>query len=169
MDKIKSWIDKHVIANGITVFEYIVWWIMRIALLSVLAYIFKIKFIDEGNFSIRIVQIAGCFLATFTVPIVRKLFFFIKPIKNMTLRMQTWINMTAFVASFFGQGLDAVLRRPQGVARLLRHEDDRRPAGARQVLPRDRRGPARGASARHHHHKGSAQLQGVASTQGGTQ
>lgn len=106
MDKIKSWIDKHVIANGITVFEYIVWWIMRLALLVVLGYIFKIKFIDEGNFSIRIVQIAGCFLATFTVPIVRKLFFFIKPIKNMSLRMQTWINVTAFVASFFGQGLD---------------------------------------------------------------
>ena len=106
MNKIKSWIDKHVIANEITVFEYATWWLMRIALLAVLGYIVKTELIDKGNLSIRIFQIAGCFLATFTVPIVRKLFFFVKPLKRMSLRMQTWINLIAFVASFFGQGLD---------------------------------------------------------------
>lgn len=106
MDKIKKWLDKHIVANGITVFEYAIWWLMRLALIGVLIYIVKIKLIDEGNFSIRIVQIAGCFLSTFTIPIVRKLFFFIEPMKNMSLRMQTWINIIAFVASFFGQGLD---------------------------------------------------------------
>ena len=74
MDKIKAWIDKHVIGNGITVFEFALWWAMRIALLGVLGYIVKTELIDEGNFSIRIVQIAGCTLATFTVPLVKKLF-----------------------------------------------------------------------------------------------
>ena len=106
MDKIKSWIDRHVIANGITVFEFVLWWIMRFALLGVLAYVIKITLIDEGEFSIRIVQIAGCTLATFTVPLVKKLFFFVKPIQKITHRTQTWINITAFLTSFFGQGLD---------------------------------------------------------------
>lgn len=106
MDKIKAWIDKHVIGNGITVFEFALWWAMRIALLGVLGYIVKTELIDEGNFSIRIVQIAGCTLATFTVPLVKKLFFFSKSIQKITHRTQTWINITAFLTSFFGQGLD---------------------------------------------------------------
>ena len=106
MDKVNNWLEKHVIANGLNLFEYAIWWLMRFALLGALGYIIKTELIDNDNLSIRIFQIAGCFLATFTVPIVRKLFFFVKPLKRMSLRMQTWINVTAFVASFFGQGLD---------------------------------------------------------------
>ncbi len=106
MDKIRNWLDKHVKENGITVFEYAIWWVMRIALLGVLAYVIKIKLIDEGEFSIRIVQIIGCTLATFTVPLVRHLFFFVKPFRKITYRTQTWITITCFLTSFFGQGLD---------------------------------------------------------------
>lgn len=101
MNKIKSWIDKHIIGNGITVFEFVLWWMMRIALVTVLISIYK-----EKPDSIRVVQIAGCTLATFTVPLVKKIFFFVKPFQKITHRTQTWINITAFLTSFFGQGLD---------------------------------------------------------------
>ena len=106
MNKIKSWLDKHVKANGITVFEYAIWWFIRLALIAVLGYVIKTELIDENNFSIRIPQIIGCFLATFTVPLVRHVFFFVKTFKKFTYRTQTWINITVFFTSFFGQGLD---------------------------------------------------------------
>lgn len=91
--------------EGITNFEYAVWWLMRLALLVVLALAIK-ESVEDGEFSIRIVQIAGCTLATFTVPLVRHLFFFVKTFRRITYRTQTWLTVTCFLTSFFGQGLD---------------------------------------------------------------
>lgn len=93
--------------EGITNFEYAVWWLMRISMAVAFVVVFKQKFIDEGDFSIRIVQIGFNLLLTFVIPFLRMVLALVGDFyKKLTFRCQTWLNVTIFLASFFGQGLD---------------------------------------------------------------
>ncbi len=93
--------------EGITNFEYAIWWLMRISMIVAFVVVTKQKLIDEGEFSIRIVQIGFNFLLTFVIPFIRMLLAWVGDLhKKLTFRCQTWLNVTIFLASFFGQGLD---------------------------------------------------------------
>lgn len=93
--------------EGITDFEYAVWWLMRISMVVAFAMVFKQYVIDKGEFSIRIAQIAFNLMLTFVIPFIRMLLAWVGDLhKKLTFRCQTWLNVTIFLASFFGQGLD---------------------------------------------------------------
>lgn len=89
------------------IFEYLLWWVIRIALVVTLVMIIRQRIFIEGIFDIRIVQVSACILVTFVIGIFRFIFsscnFFMG---KVSFRCQTWINITVFFASFFGQGLD---------------------------------------------------------------
>lgn len=104
MTKIKTFISNEwkTFRTEIPTIEYIIWWLMRIALIVVLI---NIAIEDIGD--IRVLQISGNLLATFAVPLLRTIFNSPKSIfRKLPFRCQSWINVTAFMASFFGQGLD---------------------------------------------------------------
>ena len=93
--------------QGITDFEYALWWLMRISMLVAFVMVTKEYLIDKGEFNIRIAQIPFNFLLTFTIPMIRMLLAWVGDLhKKLTFRCQTWFNVTIFLAAFFGQGLE---------------------------------------------------------------
>ncbi|MBR5437533.1 MAG: hypothetical protein IKV21_01315 [Clostridia bacterium] len=104
MTKSKNIISREysVFRNEISTPEYAIWWLMRIGLAVVL-----VKVAMENLTDIRVIQIFGNLLATFTVFLVRIIFRSPESMfRRLTYRCQTWINLTAFLTAFFGQGLD---------------------------------------------------------------
>ena len=104
MTKLKNIISDELkcFRSEIHIFEHIIWWLMRIALLIVM-----VNIAIDNIQDIRVLQIGGCLLATFTIPLLKLLFCWHKTLfKKLSFRCQTWLNITVFFASFFGQGLD---------------------------------------------------------------
>ncbi len=102
MDKIKTFFLSEIKAlkTELNIVEYIGWWLLRFFMVGVIVYL---KITDPENINIQLV--AMNIVATFTVPLVRIIFFPKKLICKLTFRTQTILNILITLGSLCGQGL----------------------------------------------------------------
>ena len=102
MNKIKQFFAQELAAlkKGITVPEYIFWWVLRI--LQTYALIRLIKTDPDDT---NVLLLALNLLATFTIPLVRILLLPKSLVRKIPFRAQTWLDVMIFFGSFLAQGL----------------------------------------------------------------
>lgn len=102
MNKIKQFFLDELAAlkKGITVPEYIFWWVLRILQTYAL-----IRLIKSDPDDINVLLLALNLLATFTVPLVRILLLPKSLVRKIPFRAQTWLDVMIFFGSFLAQGL----------------------------------------------------------------
>lgn len=87
--------------NELSVPEYISWWILRAVQLFVL-----VRLIINDRTNTNVLLLSLNLLATFTVPLVRLLFFPKRIFTRFSFHTQTWLNIMIFFGSFLAQGLE---------------------------------------------------------------
>lgn len=102
MNKIKDFIKNEfdTLKKGVTLHEYIFWWILRILQTGALIHLIKTN-PEDGNVLLLTINL----IATFTFPLLRIIFSPIKLTKKIPYRAQTWLNIMIFFGSFLAQGL----------------------------------------------------------------
>ena len=103
MNKIKGFIKNEIscLKKEISIFEYIFWWLLRIAMAAALAYRY-----NEDSDSLVVLLLELNLLATFTVPLIRLLLFPKAFFARLPFRCQTWLNLLITFASFMSHGLN---------------------------------------------------------------
>lgn len=86
--------------KGVTVIEYISWWVLRILQAGALINLVRTN-PEDGN----VLLLSLNLLATFTVPLVRIILIPKKLVLRIPFRAQTWLNIMIFFGSFLAQGL----------------------------------------------------------------
>ena len=103
MNKITAFIKGEIssMKKELSIFEYIFWWVLRIAMAVVLV----IQYLDDPT-DIKTLMLELNLLATFTVPLIRLLLFPKAFFGKLPFRCQTWLNLLIVFASFLSHGLD---------------------------------------------------------------
>lgn len=107
LNKIKGFIKKEAacLKKEISVFEYILCWLLRTAMVA--AIIYKQKQNGPG-FSLTVLILSVNLLATFTVPLIRLLLFPKRVVCRLPFGCQRWINVIVFFAAFLGHTFDLI-------------------------------------------------------------
>lgn len=102
MKTVKQFIKNEIdtLKNGVTLIEYISWWVLRVLQTGALIHLIKTNPTD-GN----VLLLSLNLLATFTVPLARIILFPKKLICRLPFRCQTWLNVMIFFGSFLAQGM----------------------------------------------------------------
>lgn len=102
MEKIKNFFknEKQTLFSELNKWEYLSWWVLRLAMLIALVYYFP-----SDDF-LKKLLLAVNLLATFTIPLARIILFPKWLIKKMPFRCQTWLNIIVFFGSFLSQALN---------------------------------------------------------------
>ncbi|MBR5827610.1 MAG: hypothetical protein IKY78_11085, partial [Clostridia bacterium] len=85
----------------LNIFEYIFWWMLRVAMVVVLV----IQYKDDPT-NIKTLLLSLNLLATFAVPLIRLLLFPKAFFGKLPFHCQTWLNLLIVFASFLSHGLD---------------------------------------------------------------
>lgn len=103
LNKIKIFITGEIssMKKELNIFEYIFWWLLRIAMAVVLV----IQYKDDPT-DIKTLMLSLNLLATFTVPLIRLLLFPKAFFGKLPFRCQTWLNLLIVFASFLSHGLN---------------------------------------------------------------
>lgn len=107
LNKLKDFIKSEAacLKKEVPLFEYILWWVLRIAM--AVAMVYKQKENGPG-FSITVLILGLNLLATFTVTLIRLLLFPKKVVCRLPFTTQRWINVIVFVAAFLGHTFDLI-------------------------------------------------------------
>lgn len=103
MYKIKEFFkdEFNTLKNGVTLTEYILWWVLRAIQIIVL-----IRLIKNDPQNTNVLLLSLNLLATFTVPLARIILFPKKLLKKLPFRAQTFLDVMVFFGSFLAQGLE---------------------------------------------------------------
>lgn len=88
--------------EGVTLPEYIFWWVLRIGQTVMLVYRYKLN----GPGSVTVLIMTLNLIATFAVPLVRILIPFKRVVTKIPFRCQSWINFIIVFASFLSHGFN---------------------------------------------------------------
>lgn len=101
---IKGFIKSEIKAlkEGVTLPEYIFWWVLRIGQTVMLVY--RLKLHGPGSVTVLIMTLN--LIATFAVPLVRILLFPKRVFCKVPFRCQSWINFIIIFASFLSHGFN---------------------------------------------------------------
>ncbi len=88
--------------EGITLPEYIFWWVLRIGQTVMLIY--RLKLNGPGSVTVLIMTLN--LIATFAIPLVRILIPFKRVVTKIPFRCQSWINFIIVFASFLSHGFN---------------------------------------------------------------
>lgn len=103
LNKTKNFISAEIscLKKEVSLFEYILWWLLRIAMAAAIIYRQK----ENGpGFSLTVLILGLNLLATFTVTLIRLLLFPKRIVCRLPFSCQRWINIIVFVAAFLGHG-----------------------------------------------------------------
>lgn len=103
MYKIKEFFkdEFNTLKNGVSLPEYILWWVLRVMQVIVL-----IRLIKNDPENTNVLLLSLNLLATFTVPLARIILFPKKLLKKLPFRAQTFLDVMIFFGSFLAQGLE---------------------------------------------------------------
>jgi uncharacterized membrane protein YjdF len=103
LNKIKGFIAGEISAmkKELNIFEYIFWWVLRIAMMVALVIQYK-----DDPADIKTLMLELNLLATFAVPLIRLLLFPKAFFGKLPFRCQTWLNLLIVFASFLSHGLN---------------------------------------------------------------
>ncbi len=112
MNKIKNFIESEVacLKKDITKLEYATWWILRI--LMVWAIITKYKELGP-EYSPTVLNLVLNLFSSFAVTLIRLIWVPKRVICKLPFRVQTYINILVFFASFCGHGLNSISKVPE--------------------------------------------------------
>lgn len=112
MIKIKNFISSEIncLKNDITKFEYITWWILRV--LMVWAIITKYKELGP-EYSPTVLNLVLNLFSSFAVTLIRLILVPKRIICKLSYRVQTYLNVLVFFASFCGHGLNTIAKVPE--------------------------------------------------------
>ena len=101
LNKLKSFFksEYHALRDGITVAEYIFWWLLRFGMIGCLIYRYK-----EDPGSMTVLMLILNTVATFAVTLMRFLLFPKAFFGKLPYRCQTWLNLLIVFASFLSHG-----------------------------------------------------------------
>ena len=88
--------------EGVTLAEYIFWWVLRIGQTVMLIYRYKL----HGPSSVTVLIMTLNLIATFAIPLVRIIIPFKSVVTKIPFRCQTWINFIIIFASFLSHGFN---------------------------------------------------------------
>ena len=107
LNKLKDFIKSEAacLKKEVPLFEYILWWVLRIAMVAAIIY----KQNQNGpGFSITVLILGLNLLATFTVTLIRLLLFPKRVVCRLPFTTQRWINVIVFFAAFLGHTFDLI-------------------------------------------------------------
>lgn len=102
MNKLKEFFinEFRTFRTGVTVPEYIFWWVLRILQTGALIHLIRTN-PEDGNVLLLTINL----IATFFFPLLRIVFSPIKLVRKIPFRAQTWLDVMIFFGSFLAQGL----------------------------------------------------------------
>lgn len=112
MNKIKSFISSEISAlkNSVSKIEYASWWVLRV--LMVWAIITKYRELGP-EYSPTVLNLVLNLFSSFAVTLIRLILIPKRLICKLPFRVQTYINILVFFASFCGHGLNTIARVPE--------------------------------------------------------
>jgi hypothetical protein len=112
MKKIKAFINSEIscLKSDITKLEYVCWWVLRI--LMVWAIITKYRELGP-EYSPTVLNLVLNLFSSFAVTLIRLLLVPKRVICKLPYRVQTYIDILVFFASFCGHGLNTIAKVPE--------------------------------------------------------
>lgn len=112
MNKLRSFVSSEIncLKKDITKIEYISWWVLRI--LMVWAIITKYKELGP-EYSPTVLNLVLNLFSSFAVTLIRLILIPKRIICKLPFRVQTYINILVFFASFCGHGINTIAKVPE--------------------------------------------------------
>lgn len=112
MNKIKSFFSSEIttLKNSVSKIEYASWWILRV--LMVWAIITKCRELGP-EYSPTVLNLVLNLFSSFAVTLIRLILIPKRVICKLPFRVQTYINVLVFFASFCGHGLNTIAKVPE--------------------------------------------------------